>query len=130
MAYMNQEKKAKIAAALKLVVPKSWKYSLSVDNHSTIVMVVKSAPVDIIGETAAVKPFKDIYDVPYRPKNISVNPYHYQNAFMESKEVIGKIMDCLNMDNHDNSDIMTDYFDVGHYVELKFGKWDQPFVVA
>lgn len=30
MAYMDQEKKAKIAAALKKVMPKDWKYSLSV----------------------------------------------------------------------------------------------------
>lgn len=36
MAYMAQEKKAKIAEALKLVVPKGWKYHLSVKNHSSI----------------------------------------------------------------------------------------------
>ena len=48
MAYMNQEKKAKIAAALKTVVPKGWKYSLAVRNHSSIVMNIKSAPVDLV----------------------------------------------------------------------------------
>ena len=49
MAYMNQEKKSKIAAALKGVVPDGWKYSLSVRNHSTIVMTITAAPFDLIG---------------------------------------------------------------------------------
>jgi phenolic acid decarboxylase len=44
MAYVNQEKKAKI---LKKVMPKGWKYSLAVRNHSTIVCTIKSAPVDL-----------------------------------------------------------------------------------
>jgi hypothetical protein len=35
---------------------------------------------------------------------------------------------ALNCDNYDNSDSMTDYFDVGHYVDLNIGKWDKPFV--
>ena len=46
MAYMNQQKKAVIAAALKTVVPKDWKYTLRVRNHMEIVMVIREAPVD------------------------------------------------------------------------------------
>jgi hypothetical protein len=31
--------------------------------------------------------------------------------------------------NHDNSDIMTDYFDVGWYVNIYVGKWNKPYNV-
>jgi hypothetical protein len=48
MAYMNQEKKAVIAAALKAVMPADWKYGLTVQNGMTIVLTIKSAPVDLI----------------------------------------------------------------------------------
>ena len=30
--------------------------------------------------------------------------------------------------NYDNSDIQTDYFDIGWYVDINVGKWDKPFV--
>jgi hypothetical protein len=33
----------------------------------------------------------------------------------------------MNTGNWNRSDIMTDYFDVGHYIDLTFGTWDKPF---
>ena len=50
MAYIDQTKKAKIAANLKKVVPAGWKYSLAVRNHSTIVLTISAAPVNLIAE--------------------------------------------------------------------------------
>jgi hypothetical protein len=40
MAYMNQTK-GNNAQALALVVPKSWRYTLSVRNRMTLVMTIK-----------------------------------------------------------------------------------------
>lgn len=80
MAYMNQEKKAAIAAELKKVMPPDWKYSLRVQNHSTLVCCIKSAPIDLLAEMQErseelasrrgeqAYPIKDCADV---------NPYHY-----------------------------------------------------
>lgn len=124
MAYMSQEKKAKIAVELKKVMPKGWKYSLAVRNHSTIVCTIKSAPVDLIAEVKRVSGstfVKDDYDV---------NPYHPHVAFDKNLKNIEKILTAMNLNNHNNSDIQTDYFDVGHYVDLNIGKWNKPFVVA
>lgn len=125
MAYVNQEKKAKIAAALKPVVPAGWKYSLAVQNGSTIVMTIRQAPVDLIGALYPDTPLDQ------RPSYSSVNHYHIGNAFPnnpELAEVFKKIVGALNVDNYDNSDIQTDYFDVGHYVSLNVGRWDSPFI--
>jgi hypothetical protein len=131
MAYVNQEKKAKIAAALKLVVPKGWKYSLAVRNHSTICFTLYSAPVDLIKEAQQ----KNNEIAEYRGEvsrkvecYFDVNPYHYQNQFTESTKIIGKILDALNTDNYDTSDIQADYFNCGHYVDLGIGRWNKAFV--
>ena len=37
---------------------------------------------------------------------------------------------AMNLGNHDNSDPMTDYFDVGHYISISIGAWTKPFKVV
>jgi hypothetical protein len=121
MAYMNQDKKSKIAAALKQVVPAGWKYSLAVRHHSTIVMTISAAPVDLIGK---------LYDTDRT--EVTVNEFWAKEHLKEcaEKQVMLQIIECLNLDNFDKSDIMTDYFHVGHYVDLRIGTWAKPFVVT
>ena len=132
MAYMNQEKKAIIAANLKKVVPSDWKYSLKVQDHSTIVMTVQSADVDFPQLYLDSYPMgKDQYGHPMsKATALSVNEYHYKGHFGDQEELLGKIIDALNSaDNYDKSDIMTDYFDVGYYyINLRFGDWKKPFI--
>ena len=126
MAYMSQEHKKVIAAKLKEFMPKDWKYSLSVHNHSEIVCVIKSAPFElknVLSEKAAEHA---------QNGNFSVNPHvcwaKEQFVNEDVKNVVLQMLQALNHNNHNNSDIMTDYFDVGHYVSLKFGRWDKPFI--
>lgn len=135
MAYMSQEKKASIAAALKKVVPEGWKYSLAVRHSSTIVMTISQAPVDLIGNyVEATKAKKDWQygksaQDNQRPSYVSVNPYYVKDQFSgEVQDVMVKIMAALNEGNWDKSDIQTDYFNVGWYVDLNIGKWNSPFL--
>lgn len=123
MAYMNQEKKAKIAAALKPVVPAGWKYTLAVRNHSTIVMTISEAPFDLIAAFGSRRE---------GATHISVNKYHFRSHLDDQcvADVFEKIFAALDTDNHDNSDIQVDYFDVGHYVDLEIGRWSKPFKVT
>jgi hypothetical protein len=120
MAYISQEQKAKIAAILKPIIPKGWKYSLSVHHHSKLTLTIASAPVDLpkvlYGQSA---------------NQISVNQYHFERQFKDSTyvDLFKKIVAALNTDNYDNSDITTDYFDVGHYVGIEIGRWNKPFEV-
>ncbi len=134
MAWMNQEKKTAIAARLKTVVPAGWKYSLSVYNHSTIVMTISQAPVDIIGHAAGVSLERNPLDGwAVNQKELrtywDVNPYHLNTQFKGGLlETFEKILAAMNEGNHDKSDMMTDYFDVGWYVSIKVGRYDKPFV--
>lgn len=134
MAYMNQEKKAKIAAQLKTIMPKDWKWSLSVENHSTIVLTIQSAPFNLVGMVAEENLKRNPLDgwaVNQKElrHHMSLNPYYLETQFSgEMFETFTKIKAVLNTDNHDRSDSMTDYFDVGHYVSIQLGRWDKPFV--
>jgi hypothetical protein len=127
MAYVDTTKKAKIAAALKTAIPKGWKYSLAVRHHSTIVLTVYSAPFDLI---RAFKPSP--YFNPETATSIDVNNYHYRNHLADETvaDVFETIFAALNIDNHNRSDVQTDYFDVGHYVDFRIGRWDKPFQVT
>jgi len=115
IAYMNQEMKAEIRAELKKVLPKSWKWSLGVKHYSTIVLTISKADVNLLKDDAT---YADI------------NTFHLGHHFSgEVLAVFEKIVKALNLNNHDNSDVMTDYFDVGHYVNLNIGKYNKPFEI-
>jgi hypothetical protein len=134
MAYMNQEKKAKIAAALKPVLKKyGIKGSLRVRSHSTIVLTIKSGRVDFIEDYLAVRHPGDYVDPDYiRSKgNVDVNPYHYQNHFEGlSVDFLNEAFAALkSADWYDESDAMVDYFNTAYYYDIEIGKWDKPYIL-
>lgn len=137
MAYMNQERKSRIAGLLKEALKgEGIKYTLSVRNLSTIVMKVTAAPIDFIQnsrETRKIHPRFDIHGVPIvdTREYLDVNPYWDMAESFSGKalEVLRKILSCLNDGNHDRSDISSDYFDVGWYVDVKIGDYNKPFKV-
>lgn len=118
MAYVSKQDKIKIVNAVKAVLPKGWKATFAIRHYSTIVCTIRSAPVDL----------KKVFDTD--ENHYDVNHYHYEKHTKDPEivKILDKIVNALNTDNYDNSDIMTDYFDVGHYIDLRFGEWDKPFV--
>jgi hypothetical protein len=132
MAYMSQEKKAKIAANLKSVVPSNWKYSLAVRHHSTIVFNLKSAPLDLPAIWFRFNADKNPDRAPdHAPSSLQVNTHWLDEHWpADIAKTLSKIAAALNTDNHDRSDSQTDYFDVGHYVDINIGRWNQPFQVS
>lgn len=134
MAYMNQDKKAVIRDALKKVIPKSWKWSLSVRNHSTIVLTIKSAPYDLIQEVLNVNSrYADGWStrIESKPTNLQINPYYLDTQFDFHLPVFEAIKNALkSADWYDNSDIQTDYFNTAYYYDINLGRWDKPFVVS
>lgn len=137
MAYMNQERKARIAAELRKVVPAGWKYSLAVQNHSTLVMTISEAPVDLIEEVAQRVSEPDVAlrhndraaEV-RQARYARLNEHHLERQLGASLPIFEAIKSAMNSGNHDNSDPMTDYFDVGWYITIQVGRWDKPFKTA
>jgi hypothetical protein len=134
MAYMNQERKAQIAPAVKAILKRyNVKGSLATDRHS-LYLNIKSGTLDFIGNanetTRNIPYYRELRLNPDVRDYIQINPYHYRDHF--SDKVIRKFLDevlrAMNVGNHDNSDIQTDYFDVGWYVHVNVGKWNKPYV--
>ena len=112
MAYMNQEKKKNLAPKIKEVLKKyNMKGSLSVDNYSSLRLTLQSGSIDFGTD--------------------NINEYWYQDHFADNPEALAflsEVIPAMNNGNHDNSDIMTDYFDVGWYIHLNLGKYGKPYV--
>ena len=128
MAYMNQDKKKVIKANLdKVLKPLGIKYSLRVDNHSSINCTIKSGAVDFIGNMRqrVGDQFKHHTDSGY----VQVNPYWFNEHFTgEAESIINKVIDALkSADYYDRSDAMVDYFDTAYYMHLNIGAWDKPY---
>lgn len=121
MAYMSQEKKSVIAPVIKTICKKyGIKASLAVRNHMTLVLNVQQGPIDFFADFA-----NEGCD---RRFGIQVNTYHYQNHFTgKAKQFLTEVIQAMNNGNHDRSDIQSDYFDVGWYVDVNIGKWNKPY---
>lgn len=114
MAYMNQEKKAQIAPAVKAVLKKyGVKGTLGVRNHSTLVLNITSGPIQFSEDG----------------KPVDVNPYWYHEHFSgKAVKFLKEIFSAMNAGNHDKSESQYDYFDVGWYVRVNVGQWNKPYV--
>jgi len=135
MAYMSQEKKSKIAPTVKKILAKyGVKGSLAVSNHMTLVLNVKSGGIDFIQN------YKDTVDerTYHHSKqywhdgrvvdSLNVNPYWYHEHFTgNAKDFLTEIFTAMNDGNHDNSDVQSDYYDIGWYVDVNIGKWNKPY---
>jgi hypothetical protein len=68
----------------------------------------------------------------YSPENnnIQVNTKWYHEHFDGlAKEFLSEIIPLMNIGNYDKSDIMTDYFNVGWYVNVNIGKWNKKYEI-
>tara|TARA_B110000503_G_C7083457_1_gene386176 strand:+ start:489 stop:839 length:351 start_codon:yes stop_codon:yes gene_type:complete len=112
MAYVSQEMKKKLAPTIKAVLKEfGIKGSISVNNHSTLVVTIKEGALDFGGDY------------------VQVNPYwidsHYGGV---ARKFLNKLLDAMKgPDFFDHSDPQTDYFSRSHYVDINVGRWDQPY---
>lgn len=133
MAYMSQEHKKEIVALAKHVLKKyGVKATFAVDNRLAVVCNIKSGKIDFIGNYNEMAG-KEYFHNPLWQKAenyISVNPYHYDKHFSgDALAFLKALFTVMNEGNHDNSDIQTDYFDVGWYVRVNIGKSDKPYIL-
>lgn len=140
MAYFNQERKQERAPAIKAILKKyGIKGSLGVRNHSTFVLNIKSGKIDFIENFIATdaklihggKMSQDQIDYIRKNQSLDVNPYWFKEHFSgKAKDFLTEVFQAMNKGNHDNSDIMTDYFDVGWYSDVNIGSWNKPYMVV
>lgn len=124
MAYMNQEKKARIKQALDNVLkPLGIKYSLRVQNYMAITCTIRSAPFNMLADRIKPSEFEKGY--------AQVNPYWFTDHYEpRSANVLKGVMGAMQAaDYYDRSDAMIDYFETAYYFHVNIGSYDKPFEV-
>jgi len=116
MAYMSQERKTALAPAIKAILKEyGLKGSLGVRHYSTLVLNIKSGPID----------FCEGKNQNY----LQVNHYHIASHYIgKAQEALLKLKEAMNVGNHDNSDMQSDHVDIGWYIDINVGRWDTPYV--
>lgn len=134
MAFMSQDKKALLAPAVKAILKKyGVKGSLAVSNSTSLVLNIKSGPIDFIknfNDTVCNRPggYRNIGG-PVE-KCIQVNTYWYDEQYSGvAKEFFREVITAMKVGNWNKSQIEIDYFDVGWYVNVNVGRWNKPYVL-
>jgi hypothetical protein len=133
---MNQERKAKLAPAIKAVCTKyGVKASLAVRHYSTLVINIKQGKLDFIGnynaETLARDP-AGVRRINLATDHIDVNPYWFQEHFTgDCKDFLTELFAAAKgTEWYDRSDAMTDYFDTAYYIDVNVGNWNKPYALT
>jgi hypothetical protein len=136
MAYISQERKSAISPVVKAICKKyGIKGSLSVRNHSTLVLNISQGDIDFIynyNKTCSDKHWMLARGwEPTTSTSLSVNPYHFKDHFSgQALKFLSEVYAAMMVGNHDNSDIQSDYFDVGWYVDINIGRWNKPYALV
>lgn len=117
MAFISTQKVAEIRSNLKKEFP-NIKFSVVRRNYSAVDVTILKSPYDFRPDS--------LKDREY----LSVNSYWFKDHGYKHPDILNRIIEIANEGNHNNSDVMTDYFDVGWYFDLNLGQWNKPFQVA
>lgn len=133
MAYVSQDLKKSLSPKIKAICKKyGVKATLAVHNHSTLVLNVSQGKIDFISNWNKTVGANSWYSRTFTPAtdHLSVNTYHFKDQFAgRAKKFLEEVMAVMNTGNWDKSDIQTDYFNVGWYVDVNIGKWNKPYTM-
>ena len=127
MAYISQETKKQIATELKREFPRKagWKFSLRVRHYRSLSVTILEAPMDLLEDVNK----NDKNNNPWEYVEIRYStPGKYTDIYRKMLDIIDGDFEGSDRKNYDNSDIMTDYFDVGWYSCLSIGDYERPFI--
>lgn len=120
MAFITADRTKEIKKQLKSKYP-NLTFSVRNRHYSSVDVTIAAGDVD----------FSDLFT--NERSYAEVNQYQLlreygEPAYGKHTELLKGIFKIVNEGNYDNSDAMTDYFDVGFYVDISIGSWDKPYV--
>ena len=125
MAYVSQEDKKNLSPAIKAVLKKyNMKGSIAVRHHSVLVVNIKSGALDILGALPVSE---------YGPRDyVQVNEHWIKENYDDATVVafLTELKAAMRGPEwFDESDSMTDYFHVSHYINMNVGTYNKPYVL-
>jgi ABC-type proline/glycine betaine transport system substrate-binding protein len=137
MAYISQDQKKTLSVGIKEVLKKyGMKGTISVSNHSSLVVTIKSGKLDIIknwfDKATESSMFNRYNEKIIKPESIQVNEYWIdQNYTGEVKDFLIELLNSMKGDKwYDDSDVQSDYFNIAWYTHIYVGSWDKPYQVV
>jgi len=131
MAYMSQENKKEKAPKLRAIFKKyGLKASIAVRHHSTLVVNIRTSPIDFIGnfnDLASTKAGHRLEKSDHQNVNVYWVGDHYTGKALDCLQ---EILDVMNDGNFNKSDLMSDYHHVGWYSDINIGQWNKPYVIV
>ena len=143
MAYVSKETKAKLSPAIKAVLKKyKMKGTIAVRHHTMLVVNIKEGELDILGamKNAALKSahwdHSNVHDVENLNYTLSATHTNVNEYWIDKNYACPVVVAFLTElkeamygeDYFDKTDIMSDYFHCSHYINIKVGQYDKPYV--
>lgn len=133
---MNSKSLKDIAKEVRAQLKKEYpdhKFSVTTEYYSmgqSLHVRLMSAPVSPFadGSSERYEQLNHFYLDNYADEDRVHSPSLLMTA--EGVAMLKRVNEIANSDNWDNSDAMTDYFDVNYHFDLHIGKWDRPFVAT
>ena len=136
MAYIGQKEKKELAPAIKAVLKKyDMKGTIGINHHSSLVANLKEGVLDLLGDA---QKHNDEYAAMRGQKSYPVGDHLQVNTSYcdewAKNETIAEFYKELiaamkGTGWYNNTDIMTDYFDIAYYLDVNVGKWDKGYVL-
>ena len=141
MAHVSQEMKKQLAPKIKEICKRyRIRATLSVHNHSSLELNVKSGDIDFINNYIDASNHKgyghkiDTEQAEYlrRTQRINVNTYRFHEHFAgQALKFLQEVIPALKgPDYFDESDSQTDYFHCSHYIGVNIGGFEKPYILV
>lgn len=115
MAYVSNEKKSQIQAALKPIFQKyGIKATVGRNSYkSTLVVNVSAGDID--------------FGTDHQQVNVYWVDDHYTG---KAKDFLNEVLDAIKKAGewYDESNAQIDYFNTAFYIDINIGRWDKPYV--
>jgi len=133
MAYISQDEKKALMPEINTVLKKyGIKGSVAIRHHMTLTVTISTGRLDLIGNwfERQVKRLDRYDQITEKPTNLDISHHWLDSNFDgECLAFLSELFAAMKGPEwFDDSDLMTDYFHVAHYVEIKVGRWNKPFV--
>jgi hypothetical protein len=125
MAFVSQKMKKEMTPFIKQVFKKyGYKGTLKISHHSTLVANITEGPYSLEEISG-----RELHPHEKKYGEYSVNTHWIDDHFKHNEPVrdfLNALKAAMNgvgskERNYDHSDVMTDYFDVGWYIDINFG---------
>lgn len=134
MAYISQTEKKALAPAINAVLKKyGMKGSIAINHGSTLVVTLPTGKLDILGnwydkQLSRIDRYEQVGE---KPTCLEISRHWLDSNFSgECLDFLSELFDAMKgPDWYDRTDIMTDYFDVAHYVDVRVGRWNKPYIL-